>query len=322
MLLSRISRPHNLNFPFAMKIRAVRQMLNNGHFVDRGQAVAHGVQVMGWLEENYFSEASYLKMDNRAVLLCFGPQFFTHTEWELLLANLASPPHFFSLKFHDAPKIGEFDWPVPGDGTVGVIANLNTFYSRAASYGWESFIAGAFPRFHDIYEQAGVGSSYGFIDNQEGLTYEKTLEAGLLSDASVIQVITWNDYGEGTGIEPTEEDGYLYLEITQELKKEYVDPLFPYAPADLRLPIKLYKLRKEHFSNPDIMTRLDAAESHLFNDLLRQAELLMEQVDCIAAIASDFNTDCKVNLIDLERLSHAWVELPGRFELEPGLRHQ
>jgi hypothetical protein len=52
------------------------------------------------------------------------------------------------------------------------------------------------------------------------------------------------DWGEGTVIEPSVEFGYRDLEVVQRLRKRHVEPAFAPEPLDLRLPIRLFKLRK------------------------------------------------------------------------------
>ncbi len=316
----------NLTFSICYEDQTVKNMLNNGYFPDRTAAVAHGVQVMQWLQTNYFTDPAYLKLDSRPVLLCFGPQFFTASEWTTLFAGLAPKPHFFPLQYHVLPdtlRTGEFGWPEPAYGTSGVISRLNAFYTRAASSGWASFIPAAFPRFHDIYAEAGVGSSYGYIDAQGDYgtygtsTYSYTLERALQSSAQILQIVTWNDYGEGTIIEPTQEDGYLFLEITQALRKQYLDPDFRYTPADLRLPVRLYTLRKTYQADPVKMNRLAEAEDCLFSDRLPEAELRMNQLDCPAFLLSDFNADCQVNLADFSAQASAWLSTPGQPRWNP-----
>jgi hypothetical protein len=52
-----------------------------------------------------------------------------------------------------------------------------------------------------------------------------TLEAAVTARADVVQLATWNDYGEGTMIEPTVQNGYRALETLQDLRRR-LDPLF------------------------------------------------------------------------------------------------
>ena len=119
------------------------------------------------------------------------------------------------------------------------------------------FIPAAFPRFDDIYAPAGVGPSYGQIDDRDGRTYAETLTRALQSAASIVQIVTWNDWGEGTQIEPSVELGCRDLEATQALRRRYLDPAFAPTPADLRLPIAWYKLCKQNAGNPAARARLN-----------------------------------------------------------------
>lgn len=286
----------NLLYAVCYEDATVGNMLNNGYFPNRAAAVAHGVQVMQWLQTYYFTDSSYLKFDSRPVLLCFGPQFFTDSEWTTLFASLSPKPQFFPLKFHFVSyptRTGEFDWPSPQSGTTpssptsatSIINSFNAFDARAALYHWEHYISAAFPRFYDIYAEAGVGSSYGYISDEYttfGTTYSYTLARALQGSSDVVQVTTWNDYGEGTIVEPTVEDGYRFLEITQQLRKQYIDPNFYYTSADLRLPVRLYTLRQANQSNPAVMAQLATVENYLFADNLAGAKQLLDQIDCSA----------------------------------------
>ena len=49
------------------------------------------------------------------------------------------------------------------------------------------------------------------MNHEEGKAFETTLSMALKSQSQIIQIATWNDYGEGTVIESTVEDGYNYL---------------------------------------------------------------------------------------------------------------
>jgi hypothetical protein len=55
-----------------------------------------------------------------------------------------------------------------------------------------------------------------------------------------LQIPTWNDWGEGTMIEPSLEFGYQRLEILQEWFG------VPYNSDELKLTVLLYQKRKEY----------------------------------------------------------------------------
>ena len=92
----------------------------------------------------------------------------------------------------------------------------------------------AYPRFRDIYAEAGVGTSYGRIEDGDGSTFRRTLALARQSHAPVIQLATWNDYGEGTVIEPTKEFGYRDLMALGGAS----------SSTTLGLPGRLFALRK------------------------------------------------------------------------------
>ncbi len=99
-------------------------------------------------------------------------------------------------------------------------------------------------------------ASWGRIEDAEGETFRRSLEAALRTDAPLIQIATWNDWGEGTVVEPSEEFGYRDLEVLQELHRRWLDPDCQTTVEDLRLPLRLLLLRRER-PRPANERRLD-----------------------------------------------------------------
>lgn len=128
------------------------------------------------------------------------------------------------------------------------------FYGRG-----EVKIGGAFPGFHDIYQQAGVQPSHGHLAARDGETFRHSLERSLASDSPFIQVATWNDFGEGTCIEPAREYEYVYLEEIQRARRRFPAELFRYHAEDLRLPLRIYQLRKRGHLSSEARRALDGA---------------------------------------------------------------
>jgi hypothetical protein len=82
----------------------------------------------------------------------------------------------------------------------------------------------------------GVGPSYGFIDDRGGAQYAETLALATSVKPAYVQIATWNDWGEGTSIEPSIEYGFRDLEKTQEVVRAQGGSV-PGTAADLRLPL-------------------------------------------------------------------------------------
>ncbi|MCW3098189.1 MAG: hypothetical protein JWL77_3807 [Chthonomonadaceae bacterium] len=241
------------------------------------EAVAHGQALLQWMQTHWFVDSAYLKEGDRPVLLDFGSGYYQADQWNQMFASLPHPPAFYTESNRRAPAVGGFDWPQPGKGTEGSFQEMDRFYSAAKA--WPEFIPVAFPRFHDIYEQAGVQKSWGTIEDREGKTYEETLGRALKSGASLIQLATWNDWGEGTQIEPSVEFGYRDLETTQRLRKKHIKTRFAYTPQDLRLPVELYLLKKKLASDTKSQTDLKAISDLLFTGKLEQARKRLATLD-------------------------------------------
>ena len=224
--------------------------------VKREERVAHAVREIDWLTDNWIKLDSYVKLDGRPVLLSFGHAGLTNDEWSQCLKKLKSPVSYFSEHFRRDGAQGGFDWPIPKEGL-----KATERFQRSAA-GWPHSVPVAFPRFVDIYSEAKLHDSYGRIDDNDGATFKATLEQALVNKASIIQLATWNDWGEGTNIEPCREFGYRDLEIVQDFRRQHVDAAFAGNSGDLRLPIKLLERRRVS-SSQGRTTQLDKVAEFL-----------------------------------------------------------
>ncbi len=181
---------------------------------------------MLYLKSHFFNRRGYLEESGKPVLLIFGPQYFSDQQTRKYFGKDTALITLLSKK---GSAIGAFDWPAPQVGDQGSWQKVSDFYNRAA--GNTKWIPVIYPRFHDYYQQAGVGSSYGRIHGDGGKTFQKTLDLALHSGANFAQIATWNDWGEGTQIEPSVEEGYKFLtilakklrpELWKSMKKESV----------------------------------------------------------------------------------------------------
>jgi hypothetical protein len=253
-----------LRFAICYEDQTIMHMVDNKH-LDVKDVYTHGQDVMRTMQDNWFGDDAYLRAFDRPVLLIFGPQYFkSAADWTQLFSVLDPPPAFITLDRHtESAAMSSYPWPPMWASKDGVLTQealedyLAGFYKKAE--GWEYLVAGAFPAFHDIYEEAGVSPSYGYLDPQLGETFRLTLQLALDANPDVIQLITWNDYGEGTIIEPTEEFGYRYLEMVQSTRRATDNEPFPFDVEDLELPLRLYDLRKQYAKDAQVNAQLDQA---------------------------------------------------------------
>jgi hypothetical protein len=256
-----------LDFTFCYEDQTVKHMINNGK-IKASEGIAETVSEFDKLAKEYFEDPSWIRSDGKPILLMFGPQHFTPDSWSKVIAKAKSPPEVYGLSHADpAFKLpGSFAWPpVEGLGKIVPVekwqGHLRYVYNKEKS---RKMIPVVFPEFHDYYAQAKVKDNYGHIDDREGATFRKSLQLARETKAEFVQLVTWNDVGEGTTIEPTREFGYRYLEI---LIEEHANPKF--TKEDLKLPLELYKLRK---AGDD---RADAVSEALFSGRTRRARKLL-----------------------------------------------
>jgi hypothetical protein len=273
-----------LRFAICYEDQTIKHMVENNH-LPADEAEAHGQAVMQYLAETWFQADAYLKVGERPVLLVFGPQYFTTaSEWETLFSELETRPALVTLDNHtESAGLSSFPWPPMWAGTDGILSRdalaryLTGFYRKADL--WDYEVAGAFPGFRDIYEEAGIASETRVLDPEQGETFRYTLDLAIEQEPDVVQLITWNDYGESTSIEPTEEFGYRYLERVQATRRTTDPEGFPFAAEDLRLPLRLYELRKAYAGDAEVQAQLDGVFEAILNGDVEGAHVILADVE-------------------------------------------
>jgi hypothetical protein len=273
-----------LKFCICYEDATIQQEINGG-FITAAGAVAHAQQTLRYAETNYFVAPSYLRLTSRPVLLNFGPQYFkTNSEWQSIFSvlNPTNQPAFFTEDDRFSIGVGAFDWPPMwmSQTNHGVLSAsqlegyLVGFEQRArTSPAWPAYISSAFPRFHDIYQPAGVGSSFGYLEDRAAGTLRETLARALTNASAVVQVVTWNDFGEGTSVEPTAEYGFRDLGILQDFRRQYLDASFSWHTNDLTTATRLYNLRRLCATNTIVSAELDRVFSDAVSGNLALANL-------------------------------------------------
>ncbi|MCL2600505.1 MAG: hypothetical protein FWD88_04930 [Treponema sp.] len=224
-----------------------------------------------WAQTNWFRDPLYVRFRGRPVVLCFGPQHFrgpnSRDHWEHLFHNVHPRPWFGDIDNRYPWADVSFNWPpmhlsqnVDGRRVLTeerLVEYLQHFYGGVQST--RPFrIATVFSAFDDSYPV-----SYGYLAYNDGGTFELTWNMAMDFDPHVIQIATWNDYGEGTIIEPTMERGYRELEFIQDRVREW-NPAFPFTAGDLRWPLEFYRLRFTETATPEQEAAIRDATDALF----------------------------------------------------------
>ncbi len=195
----------------------------------RAQAVAKVATSFTWADQHWLDDPAYVRLAGRPVLFVFGPQFLSESEWPAIRATLKADPLTFALPHlsRRAGIDGAFAWiPVSEGKQVDAAtwtSELTALYADEAKSG-RPYVAVAFPGYHDFYAQADAGKSYGHIGYREGQTFADSFGQAMTSGSPIVQLATWNDYGEGTGIEPTADRGERDLEVVMKWLRPEADP--------------------------------------------------------------------------------------------------
>jgi hypothetical protein len=255
-----------LEYAIVYEDRTIDQVIQKDNTLDRVEAAQND---MYYIEENYFSDANYIQINGSPLLLVFGPEeFHQPSEWGEILSVFISTPTFVTLNWTSSKTAphssGEYIW-VDQSSLDSKYATQNKF---------DVFIGGAYPGFLDYYQLGGWGEGYFIIDHQNGETYRQTLNKAKNAKVDYLQLITWNDYGEGTMIEPTEEFGFSLLEMTQKFTG------VSYHSQQLEAIYQLYRLRNSVSDNENIK-RLDQAFYYFIS---AQHEKALHLVDSLTLI--------------------------------------
>jgi hypothetical protein len=287
--LFQFTRKAGLKFSICYEDQTIQHMID-GNYLAAGDAVFHAQQEMLYLQTNFFSDASYLRLKGRPVLLNFGPQHFVmSSNWEDIFSALkpTNQPAFFTEDNRLPVSMGAFSWPPmwmsQAPGTGGVLSGtalksyLADFDQKAGN--WPASISSAFPRFHDIYQRAGVRNYWGYLGDRHGDTLRETLSRGMTNSSAIVQVVTWNDFGEGSMVEPTQEYGYQDLGIIQDFRRQYLEAGFSRNTNDLTMALRLYNLRRHFLTNAVVSEELDRIFTNIVSGKLDAANLQLNRLE-------------------------------------------
>ena len=207
---------------------------------------------LAYLQANFFGDANYIKINGKPLLLNFGPiTIQTEAGWTSAFQNLNPKPTFLTL-WHEsadagANASGEYAWVYQDNN------HLADFYQNHIATLDVAF-GSAYPGFNDFYEEGGTSTVIGWtIAHNNGATLDETLQMAASANVDYLQLITWNDFGEGTMIEPTVELGYDYVNRVRSFAG------VQNAPSVFQEISRLHDLRVEFSSNQGIQRKIDQA---------------------------------------------------------------
>ena len=206
-------------------------------------------QDLRYLAENFFKDDSYVKVEGRPLLLDFGPiQMESPKDWYRSFSILTTKPMFLVLE----GKMGSVNNATYSDNAQGVYTWVNPNPNYAIAKDYKCFVGGVMPGFWDYYKEGEGGTGYQTYSTENGALFQRQLDAARQAGLKYLQISTWNDYGEGTTIEPTLEYGYKYLLMLQKFTG------VSYQQADLELIYRWYQARVAQPNNAKVKEAYNA----------------------------------------------------------------
>ncbi len=199
--------------------------------------------------DRYAASASYLRRDNRPLVFLFsasgdsplGPVTLAPKELADVLSRFSNNPVFF-MREHFEPGYagiarGNFAW-------CGDAAYREWFYRTMRDMkrdGKVDFSVGAASPGFDDTGVWGWGNGPRVTDRRGTLEFETNWIDVIHGAPDAVQIVTWNDFEEGTTIEPAESYGFAFVDLAEQYAGRFSGRAV--NTADNAWPLRLYRLR-------------------------------------------------------------------------------
>lgn len=255
-----LSEQVGIDFGIVYEDRTTAEVVRNGRAQTKIEAAKTDFQ---YITDNYLSKPNYIRIDGNPLALAWTPiEIENPADWTEILEVTDPNLNYLALWYQIGDLgingDGEYAW-VYGGGRISHLQELSNFYSSRISR-YSIGIGAAYAGFVDFYEEGGQGNVIGWEIQHNGVrTLQETLGLATTNNLDYIQLVTWNDFGEGTMLEPTKEFGYSFLvELQQFTGVEYDQSVF-------EMIYELYNYRKQFTNDTEKQQQLDV----IFNFLIQ-----------------------------------------------------
>ncbi len=163
------------------------------------------IEQLQYLEQSYFPSPAYMTISGQPMVTNFGIAASYSIDWNAVNAALSTKPVFIFQDnggFSNTLSGGSYSWVQPLTSDYG-LPYLTSFYDTGLSFPKENTFGAGYKGFNDTLAPWG---SNRIMSQQCGQTWLQTFNEinGLYNSGQQlpdVQLVTWNDYEEGTEIE-------------------------------------------------------------------------------------------------------------------------
>jgi hypothetical protein len=161
--------------------------------------------LLQYVEKTYFPSSAYLNIGGQPIVTNFNVDYRYSVDWQQANGTLKKPPRFLFQDeggFTHSMSDGSYSWVMPWASDFG-LGYLTSFYDTGLAFRDKETMGATYKGFNDKLASWGSGR---YMDQQCGQTWLKTFsQINSLYDQGkqlpYLQLVTWNDYEEGTEIE-------------------------------------------------------------------------------------------------------------------------
>ena len=188
-------------------------------YMEKGEGLKESLR---YLNRKYFNSSRYLKIAGKPVVL-----YYERAQREFGMSNFAALFEELAAEGIDPFDIGDgygVDLLGPFDGChsynpvfAGGFENLFTSASLTAHVKGKLFAATVVPG----YDQTVTRDDGRFLSRHDGRLYERMWKAAIEAESDWVFITSFNEWHEGTEIEPSKEFGTHYLNMTEKWAKKF-----------------------------------------------------------------------------------------------------
>lgn len=182
-------------------------------------------RALGVLKSDFFGQSNYLTFQGKPVVFWFNPPSLGGVSTWQRLRERADPgreqywfggsDNFSYLDAFDALYYFDITWEsAPGVAMRSYGRRLDEYNSRTGQS--RPFVATVMPGYNDLKIRGGHAR-----DREGGDYYRGTWQTAIDRNAQAVVLTSFNEFFEGSHIEPSERYGDLYLRLTKELSDRF-----------------------------------------------------------------------------------------------------